>query len=278
MSAVQIELSGACAVLTIDNPPVNGITLEVREHLYKELLTAIEDPSVSAIVIAGRGDQFSAGADIRQFNTPASLQRPLTRDLHELISRSSKPVVAALHGYALGGALELALGCHFRIATPMTMLGLPEVKLGLIPGGGGTQRLPRLIGLAPALDMIQTGTFIGGSEAYELGLVDALTNGAVKDAVEFALSQLSTPVFLPLASRRCLNADGIDFVARRDAVPGSADNRRAQLAVIMSIEAGLLLDFESALTNERVIFDDLVSGAESAALREAFLGRRRAPL
>ena len=272
---VSLEIRSRCAVLKIANAPVNGISLKVRSGLFDGMRAAIANPQVAAVIIAGEGAQFSAGADIRQFNTPASTTPPLTRDLHALIATSPKPIVAAIHGYALGGALELALGCHFRVATSVASLGLPEVKLGLIPGGGGTQRLPRLIGLAPALDMIQTGNAIDGVTARASGLVDMLVEGDIIEstlplALGWAAIEGHLPRYAPSVEFR-----GFDFEARMSTVMEHSGNAKAQRAAIKAVEAGTHLGFELAITRERALFDELVLDPESAALRQAFFAGRR---
>jgi 3-hydroxyacyl-CoA dehydrogenase len=274
---VKTTLRGGCAILAMDNPPVNGISNVVRRGLHASLAAAISDESIVAVIITGAGKQFSAGADIRQFNTPESTEWPMTRDLHALIAGSHKPVVAAIHGFAFGGGLELALGCHFRVGTASARLGLPEVTLGLIPGGGGTQRLPRLIGLPAALDMILSGKPVNGAMAHACGLIDALVERDIVDsAVEFALAKLPAASRLPLASELPLYASGFDFEACRASVPVDAGTTRAQQAAINAVEAATRLDFDHALAQERAIFDELVYSPESMALRQHFFEARAA--
>lgn len=201
----------------------------------------------------------------------------MTRDLHALIASSRKPVVAAIDGFALGGGLELALGCHYRVGTASARLGVPEVKLGLIPGGGGTQRLPRLIGLPTALDTILSGDPVDGDTAHARGLLDVLVQGDLVDcAAVFALSRVSAGQGLPLASELPLDSLPVDFAARRAAIPEDAGNARAQKAVIDAVEAATMLDFDQALSQERAIFDVLVNTAESIALRQHFFESRAA--
>ncbi|MDH3738788.1 MAG: enoyl-CoA hydratase/isomerase family protein, partial [Alphaproteobacteria bacterium] len=178
---------GEIAVLTINNPPVNALAKEVRVALARHLETAVDDAEITAIVLAGRGRNLCGGADIREFNTPARDVKPMSRDLMNLLEDCPKPIVAAIHGPTLGGGLELALGCHYRVAAADAQIGLPEVQRGVIPGAGGTQRLPRLIGLAPALDIITTGIPVDGNKALELGIVDAVASGdVIEDAIAFA--------------------------------------------------------------------------------------------
>ena len=179
---VHSETRGAVAVITLDSPPVNAMGQAVREALAARIEAAIEDPAIGALVLVGSGRCFSGGADIREFGLPP--KDPHLRRLIDIAEDSPKPVVAAIHGVAVGGGLELALGCHYRVGAPTARLGLPEIKLGLLPGAGGTQRLPRVIGVEPALDIILSGEPIPAAKARALGLLDAvieddLTEGAV---------------------------------------------------------------------------------------------------
>jgi 3-hydroxyacyl-CoA dehydrogenase len=184
---VHYERDGEIAVITLDNPPVNALAKEVRVALARHLETAAGDDAVAAIVICGAGRNLCGGADIREFNTPARDVKPMSRDLMNLIEDCIKPVVAAIHGPTLGGGLELSLGCHYRVADAKAQIGLPEVQRGVIPGAGGTQRLPRLIGLEPALDIIPTGIPVDGNRARELGIVDDVADGDVRTgAIAFA--------------------------------------------------------------------------------------------
>ena len=157
---VNLEVIDGVAVIEIANPPVNGLGATVREGLSAALTQAIDDDAVTAVAITGTGRGFSGGADVREFNTPAASAQPGLRAVLEQITGSAKPVVAAIHGFALGGGLELALACHYRIAHDDSSIGLSEVNLGLIPGGGGTQRLPRLIGAKKALTLIRSGASV----------------------------------------------------------------------------------------------------------------------
>ena len=185
MPLVDLRRDSGIAVITIDNPPVNALSNAVRAAIIAALNEARDDASVQAVVLACAGRTVIAGADITEFDKPS--RPPGTSDVIAVLDAMPKPVVAALHGTALGGGLEIALGCHFRVAAPTTRLGLPEIKLGLIPGAGGTQRLPRLIGMAKALPMILSGDPIGAKAALEGGLVDAIIEGDINaGAVAFA--------------------------------------------------------------------------------------------
>ena len=172
--SVAVTRNGPVRVLSIDNPPVNGLGAAVRRALTEELSRALADAEVEAIVIAGKGKMFCAGADIREFGQEAPSDTPELPDVIDAVEASTKPVVAAIHGVAAGGGLELALGCHARVASPDARVGLPEVTLGIIPGAGGTQRLPRLIGVEAALDLIVSGKLVPASKAKELGFADEI--------------------------------------------------------------------------------------------------------
>ncbi|UUX97098.1 3-hydroxyacyl-CoA dehydrogenase NAD-binding domain-containing protein [Aquabacterium sp. J223] len=274
---VRLETHGRVAVLWLDSPPVNGLGNTVRRGLHDGIAWAMGSADVDAVVVLGRGSAFSGGADIRQFNTPAMFERPLSRDIAAAIAAGRKPVVAAIHGVAFGGGLEFALACHHRLATPSAKLGLPEVTLGLVPGGGGTQRLPRLIGVERALDMVQSGAAVNARRALEIGLVDRLVEGdLLPAAVEFA-AQAAARGDLPLAATRALPDAGIDFAARRAAVAPKLRNALAQQAVVDCVEAATRLSFEDGLTFERAVFERLVGAPESRALRHLFFAEREAP-
>jgi 3-hydroxyacyl-CoA dehydrogenase len=177
---VTTRRAGGVAVVTIDNPPVNAASQAVRAGLVAAVEAAEADHEVAAIVIAAAGRTFVAGADIREFGKPP--QPPILAAVANRIEACTKPVVAALHGTALGGGLEIALAAHARIAAPDARFGLPEVKLGIIPGAGGTQRLPRLVGVPAAIDMVTTGRQVGTAEALALGLIDRISEGDLLEA------------------------------------------------------------------------------------------------
>lgn len=276
-STVRYALHGRVAVLFLDNPPVNGLGDTVRAGLHAGLARAVADAGVDAVVIVGAGKAFCGGADIRQFNTPAATARPMLREVIAAIEQCHKPVVAAIHGFALGGGLELALGCHYRVAQAGARLGLPEVNLGLVPGGGGTQRLPRLAGVAPALRMVQTGTPVDAAAALAAGLVDAVTDG---DVLELGLSYArdrAAHTTHPVAARRAVDASGVDFAAIRARLNPKARNAQAQQAAVDCVEAATRLPFEAGLDEERRLFDMLVAGDASKALRHLFFAEKEAP-
>ncbi len=162
---------GNIAVITLENPPVNGLGHPLRMAIVEGLAAAQDDPAVAAIVLIGAGRAFSGGADIREFNSPKALAEPTLRTVIRALEVSSKPVIAAIHAVAMGGGLELALGCHFRVAVAGAQIALPEVKLGILPGAGGTQRLPRVVGLETALNMIVTGTPVMSEKTGQNGAI-----------------------------------------------------------------------------------------------------------
>ncbi|HWI26400.1 MAG TPA: enoyl-CoA hydratase/isomerase family protein, partial [Stellaceae bacterium] len=172
---VRYEQRGAVGIVTVDNPPVNALSKAVRQGLLDAVAEALGAQAVKAIVVIGAGRTFIAGADIKEFGKP--LEPPDLNQVIAALENPAKPTIAAIHGTALGGGLEVALGCHYRVAVPTAQVGLPEVKLGILPGAGGTQRLPRLIGAKPALDMITTGDFVRAGKAKELGIVDEIVEG-----------------------------------------------------------------------------------------------------
>src|SRR5579863_8424477 len=179
---VRFENDSGIGVITIDNPPVNALSPGVPEGIVAAVDKGNADPAVKAMVVIGAGRSFIAGADIRQFgkgpSTPPTGRRP-----YDVLDDSAKPVVAAIHGYALGGGLEIALACHYRVAVPSAKVGLPEVLIGILPGAGGTQRLPRLIGPKAAVDMITSGRHVPAEEAHKLGIIDNIApEGSLRDA------------------------------------------------------------------------------------------------
>ena len=266
-------------VIELDNPPVNALALGLRQGLAAAVDTALGDPSIVAIVLAGAGRLFCGGADLREFNTPASTQPPTTTDLRARLDESPKPVVAAIHGSALGGGLEMALACHYRVATADAQLGLPEVKRGLLPGGGGTQRLPRLIGVEAALGMIVTGDTIGAKAALAAGLLDEIATGDVREAaVAFARRIARAGGPFPVASRREARIENGDayFAGERTRVKREARGQHAPLEALACVEAATRLPFDEGLAFERARFRVLVEGTQSKALRHLFFAERAA--
>ncbi len=276
--SVAVSRDGAVAIITIDNPPVNALSFHVREPLMKAFETLRDDASVEAIVLACAGRTFVAGADITEFGKP--MQRPDLRDLIATLEKIEKPTVAAIHGTALGGGLELALGCHFRIADRAAKLGLPEVKLGLLPGAGGTVRLPYLIGPQKALKIIVSGIPIGAAEALEGGLVDAIAeNDVVASAVEFARARAAEGAkFTAVRDRReqIAQADLEAFDRQAAELAKKARGLEAPVACAQSVRNAITLPFDEALASERDFFVKLISGDQSRAQRHLFFAEREA--
>jgi 3-hydroxyacyl-CoA dehydrogenase len=273
---VDLRNDDGIAVVTIDNPPVNATRHEVRAGLLAALSRVRDDPQYRAGVIVAAGRTFIAGADINEFGKPPV--PPSNRDVIALIEALPKPVVAAMHGSALGAGLELALGCHYRIARPGTRLGLPEVKLGLIPGAGGTQRLPRLVGVEKALAMIASGEPIGAEEALALGLIDALAAGELAaDAVVFIRDRIGRA---PPRVRDKSDKLAAITPERYDAESGKVLKRvRGQDAPAAAVEAvrwSITLPIDEGLRREHEKFAALRDGEQSKAQRYVFFAEREA--
>jgi 3-hydroxyacyl-CoA dehydrogenase len=268
------------AVLTLNNPPVNGLGFDTRVALAAGLDRALADPDIAAIVINGAGKSFCGGADIKEFGTPAALAEPNLLSLILAFEQSSKPVVIAVHGVCMGGGLELALGCHYRIAARGTQVALPEVKIGLVPGAGGTQRLPRAIGLEPALNMIVSGTPVASELLAAIPgqrLFDQIVDGDLVDAaVAFAQSKVGSP--LPrLRDLRVKHDNAEAFIAfARLTVGAMAKDYPAPQRCVDCVEAAARKRFDEGIKIEREAFAALMMTPESRALRHAFFGERAA--
>ncbi|TGS12332.1 3-hydroxyacyl-CoA dehydrogenase [Mesorhizobium sp. M2E.F.Ca.ET.209.01.1.1] len=277
-SSVSVANDNGVAVVTIDNPPVNALSFHVRKPLYEALTALRDDPAARAIVIACAGRTFVAGADITEFGKP--VEQPELRAIIALLETIAKPTVAAIHGTALGGGLELALGCHFRVAEKSAKLGLPEVKLGLLPGGGGTVRLPRLVSAAKALAMIVSGTPISAGEAKAAGLVDDVVDSdLLVEAVRFAseMADRGGP-FVPVRDRndRLAGTDLAAFDAQAADLAKKVRGLEAPLACAEAVRNAITLPFDEALAAERQLFLKLVSGDQSRAQRHLFFAEREA--
>src|SRR5260221_3331974 len=248
---VAYTQQGAIAVLTVDNPPVNALSVAVRQGLIEGIKRAVADPAVAGIVLIGKGRPFIAGADIREFGKPPQAPR-LTVAIAE-IEASPKPAVAAIDGVALGGGLEVALGCHFRVGTPRTQVGLPEVKIGIVPGAGGIERLPRLIGLEAALKIIVSGDSVRARKSRELGIIDAIAEGdLLAEAVAFAERLVADKTPIRRLSQGQIALDGVDWRALlADAPGGAAKSKPRQISpqrVIDCVRNALTLPFDQALS------------------------------
>lgn len=273
-----IQLHGDVAVITLENPPVNGLGHATRSAVVQGIQHALDDASIRAIVLIGAGKGFSGGADIREFNTPKALQEPSLHTVIQVVESSDKPIVAAIHGLAMGGGLELALGCHYRVAAAGAQIALPEVKLGILPGAGGTQRLPRVLGLELALNMIVSGTPVRSEKLADSGLFDQMIDGdLLSGAIAFARS-ISDRRPLPRVRDtriRYPNADGYLQFAR-NAVRAVAGPFPAPLKCVDAVAAAVNQPFDAGLRLERQLFLELVQTPESKALRHAFFAERAA--
>jgi 3-hydroxyacyl-CoA dehydrogenase len=274
---VRFEGDGDIGVITVDNPPVNALSPGVPEGIVAAVDKGNADPAVKAMVLIGGGRSFIAGADIRQFgkgpSAPPSGRRP-----YDVLDDSLKPVVAAIHGYALGGGLEIALACHCRVAVPSAKVGLPEVLIGILPGAGGTQRLPRLIGPKAALEMITSGRHVPADEAHKTGIIDEIVPEAdLKGAAIAFARRVADQRPLPrIRDKTDKLAEGTPalFEATRKSIARRARNQRAPYACIEAVEAATTLPFDEGCALERKLFDEQVNSEEARALRYAFFAER----
>jgi 3-hydroxyacyl-CoA dehydrogenase len=280
-SVADLERDGEIAVLTLNSPPVNALSAPVRDGLHDGFKQAIADPAVRAIVLICKGRTFIAGADIAEFG--GARKGASLLDVEKVMEESSKPIVAAIHGTALGGGLEVALCAHHRVAVTSAACGLPEVHLGLLPGGGGTQRLPRLVGVEKALDMVTTGRHASAAECLKMGLVDALADeGKLREmAVTFARKVAAEERPLNKArdqDGKLAAAKGHPeiFAAYRHAHARKFRGFKAPEYNIRCIEAAVNMPFEEGLKTERALFAELMAGPQSAAQRYYFFAERAA--
>ncbi len=277
-SLVHLARQGAIALIRVDNPPVNALGHGLRVALLDAFRAAEADRDVQAVVLYCAGRTFMAGADIREFGLPP--KAPILPEVVETIERCSKPSVAAIHGSALGGGLEIALACHYRIARHDASLGLPEVRLGLIPGAGGTQRLPRLVGVALALEMILGTHPIAAEEAARSGLVDALFEAEPESAgLAFAKRLLAEGLGPRRTGERNdrLSGDfaGLFAASRREAEQGGPE-LFAPLRAIAALQAAVDLPLAEGLRRERELFLECLQSPQRAALVAAFFAVRKA--
>jgi 3-hydroxyacyl-CoA dehydrogenase len=268
------------AVITLNNPPVNGLGLATRTAAVEGLNRAAQDPAVKAIVVTGAGKAFSGGADIREFNSPKALTEPTLHTLIRTVENSDKPVVAAIHTVCMGGGLELALGANYRVALPGAQIALPEVKLGLLPGAGGTQRLPRVLGLETALNMIVTGTPVLSEKLAGTLLFDELLpagSDLVAGGVAFARRIADVRPLPKVRERRVEHPDAPAFLAAaRARVKAEAGPFPAPVECVETVAASVEKPFEDGLKFERERFIHLTQTTESKALRHAFFAERAA--
>jgi 3-hydroxyacyl-CoA dehydrogenase len=277
---VNYTRRGPVAVITINNPPVNALSPGVPEGIAKGIESATADPEVKAIVVIGGGRTFIAGADIKEFGKVTSGEKPRfsLNSVLETIENSTKPVVMAIHGTAFGGGLEVAMAGHYRVAAPSAQVGQPEVKLGIIPGAGGTQRLPRLAGVAKAVEMCALGEPIDAKAANAAGVIDKLIDGdLLEGAIAFAQEVAAKPI-VKTRDRKEKLADGAGntaiFAVAREQARKTKRGQMAPLAAIDAVEAATKLSFEEGLAREAEIFRVCLFSTQSKALIHAFFGER----
>ncbi|MCZ6509851.1 MAG: 3-hydroxyacyl-CoA dehydrogenase NAD-binding domain-containing protein [Alphaproteobacteria bacterium] len=277
---VGYEVRGRVAVVTVDNPPVNALSHAVRQGLVAQIDRAADDDAVEAIVLIGAGRTFPAGADIREFDQPPREPHLLT--IVDSFDSIEKPIVAAVHGTALGGGLELTLGCHFRVAAPAARVGTPEVKLGIFPGAAGTQRLPRVAGLDHALELIVLGEPIGAAKALDYGIVDEIVEGDLLDgAIAFAEKVLDEGIPRRISSEPKEGIGSPDDFAEviqkyRDLAARRMRGQESPLEAIGSVIDGLEMPYDQAVAADRERFPRCKESDQSKALRYAFFAEREA--
>jgi 3-hydroxyacyl-CoA dehydrogenase len=279
----QYQVQGDIAVITLDNPPVNGLGIATRQAITAATIKANADPAIVAIVITGGGKAFSGGADIKEFGKPASLQEPNLHSVIGVLESSAKPVVAAIHTVVMGGGLELALGCHYRVVAPDTSVALPEVKLGLLPGAGGTQRLPRVLGVEPALNMIVSGETVKsdmlamapGQKLFDK--MAASASSVLDEAIALAREKAAVRPLPLVRDLPCKHPLGDAYFAfARNMVKGMSANYPAPAKCVDAVEAATKKKFDDGMAFERDIFINLMWTAESRSLRHLFLSERAA--
>jgi len=277
-ASVSTCVRDGIAVITLDNPPVNAFSTVLRAGAKSAVEQAVADPAVQALVLICAGRTFVAGADISEFGKPA--QEPSFLDVFDAIEFASKPVIAAIHGTALGGGFELGLVCHYRVAASSAKVGLPEVNLGILPGAGGTQRLPRVVGAEKALEIMTSGRLLDAGEALSLGLIDKveqddLLGSAVSFAREIVGSGAACPRIRDREDRTVADrSDPAIFDAFRRANAHRFRGFKAPEGIVKAVEAAVTLPFEEGMAREAALFEALVSSIESAAQRHLFFAER----
>jgi 3-hydroxyacyl-CoA dehydrogenase len=282
MSA-DYKVHGDVAVISLNNPPVNGLGLSTRQAITEGVEKAVQDASIKAIVITGHGKAFSGGADIREFGSPKATQEPNLLSVIAQIENCAKPVVAAVHTVAMGGGLELALGCHYRIAAPGASIALPEVKIGLLPGAGGTQRLPRVLGVEPALNMIVSGeaiksemlAMLPGQKLFDK--MSASSDSLMDEALKFAREVADVRPLPRVRDLPCKHPQGdAYFQFTRNMVKGMAKNYPAPPKCVDAVQAATKKKFDEGMVIERELFMNLMWTPECRALRHLFMSQRAA--
>jgi 3-hydroxyacyl-CoA dehydrogenase len=278
MNTFLVECHGPVAVITLNNPSFNSLGLAMRQRIASTLATAEADPGIRGIVLTGSDKAFSAGADVTEFGTPRAVTEPILSTVLAQIENCSKPVVAAISGMALGGGLELALACHGRVARDSAKLGLPEILLGLMPGAGGTQRLPRLTGMATALAMIQSGQAQTARQLATSGLLDqVVSEGLIEAACSLARDLAAQKTPLPRARDRLLDTSSTQalLASQRDQLTPRQQRQPAYTALLDALDA-TSRPFDDGLKRERELFLQLMESPQSKALRHQFMAEREA--
>lgn len=277
MSA-EYQVQGNLAVITLNNPPVNGLGHATRQAIVQGIRRAQEDATVTAIIITGAGKAFSGGADIKEFNSPKAFAEPSLHTVISVLEEAEKPVIAAIHSVCMGGGLELALGCHYRIASTGAQIALPEVKLGILPGAGGTQRLPRVVGLETALNMIVSGNPVNSEKLAQTALFNQIAEGDLMTAATAFANQVAA--VRPLPKVRDIRIDYPNYEAflqfSRNTVKAMSGPFPAPLACVEAVAAAVSKKFDDGIQFERELFLKLVQTTESKALRHAFFAERAA--
>lgn len=280
--STHYRVDGSVAVMTLDNPPVNGMGHATRVAMVAALEQALADPTVRAVVLTGAGKVFSGGADIREFGGAKAYLEPNLRSVIAALEASSKPLVAALHRVCMGGGLELAMGCHYRIAAPGCLMGLPEVKLGLLPGAGGTQRLPRVLGVASALTLIMSGEPLASEQLAKLPgqkLIDRMAkseDSLLGEAKQLALEMADVRLLPKVRDLPCEHPqDAAYFDAVRQTLQAKAHDP-APMQCVAAVEAATRLPFEDGMRLERERFLELMDSVQSRSLRHLFMAERAA--
>ena len=272
---VYLSRQGETALIEIDNPPVNALSQSVRAGLLDAVKQAEADPSIKVIAVMGRGKVFIAGADIKEFGKPP--QSPILPDVIATLEQSTKAVIAVLHGVALGGGLEVALGCHYRVALNDTRLGLPEVKLGLLPGAGGTQRLPRLTGLATAADWITRGKLVDAQTALSAGLIDAISDADSAQEAALAVARQWQEGRIALRKTGALpnpRDDSHIIEHARQQLLDECPELYSPFRILEALEASCILPLAEGLTRERELFFQCMDSPQRAGLIHHFFASK----
>ena len=275
----RYQVQDNVAVITIDNPPINSMGLDTRQAIEAALKQAAADANIKAIVVTGANGVLTGGADIREFGKPVAMQSPNLHDLIRMLEASTKPVIAAINGVCMGGGTEISLGCHYRVAAPGVMIGLPEVKIGILPGAGGTQRLPRVAGVELALSMIVSGDAVKSEVLAKTKALDKLIDGDFMAGVlAFTKKVIADGAKLPRVCDMKIEVPNaaIFFAEARAKVAASSAHFPAPLKCVDAVEAAVLRNIDDGLAYEFQLFTELVLTPESVALRHAFFAERAA--